>query len=137
LGRKLHTIFPRQAELTAAARALKRAALIVGDFDETLRKATRGHLVYLDPPYPPLNGTSYFTHYTRDRFDSSNQQRLADAVYRLDRRGCYVMMTNADTPLVRHLYRGFVLHSLSVPRYVTCRSIKHHVDELVITNYVP
>jgi hypothetical protein len=45
------------------------------------------------------------------------------------------MMTNADIPLVRELYRGFQMTSLAVTRYVTHKSVKHSVSELVITNY--
>src|SRR5258706_11060525 len=37
----------------------------------------RSDLAYLDPPYPPLNGTSYFTHYTTDRFSHADQVTLA------------------------------------------------------------
>ena len=31
---------------------------------------------YIDPPYPPLNDTAYFTHYTALRFGSSEELRV-------------------------------------------------------------
>ncbi len=33
--------------------------------------------IYLDPPYQPLNNTSYFTAYTTDGFDDRDQSQLA------------------------------------------------------------
>jgi len=117
------------------AEALATAELACGDFPHALVSATRGDFVYLDPPYPPLNGTSFFAHYTKDRFGSKDQVRLAATVRELDRRGCLVMLSNADTGAIRKLYEGFVMTSLPVRRYVTCKAKKHLVRELVITNY--
>ena len=91
--------------------------------------------VYLDPPYPPLNGTAYFTHYTADRFSENNQRQLAKAVRELNRRKCLFMLTNADTRCIKNLYKGFNIRRLLVRRYITCSNVKHCVRELVIRNY--
>ncbi len=91
--------------------------------------------MYLDPPYPPLNGTAYFTHYTRDRFTEDDQRELANSVRTLHRAGSLFMMSNADTSLIRRLYRGFRIDSLAVTRSVTCKSKRLQVRELVMRNY--
>ena len=91
--------------------------------------------IYLDPPYPPLNGTSFFTHYTKDRFLEDDQKRLAELVSNLNKNGCKFMMTNADTILIRKLYKNLNIYKLSVTRWITSKSKKHNVSELVITNY--
>jgi DNA adenine methylase len=127
--------FPRLAELISVGQALAKAQIRSETFVTALDAAKRGDFIYLDPPYPPLNGTSYFTHYTMDRFNDQDQEKLADVVRALDRRRCLVMLTNANTPRIRQLYKGFRIKTLNVTRFVTCKSHKHRVREAVICNY--
>jgi DNA adenine methylase len=70
-----------------------------------------------------------------DRFPDDEQTKLASVARSLDALGCIVMIYNADTPAIRRLYKGFTIHKLSATRYVTCKSSKHRVGEVVITNY--
>jgi DNA adenine methylase len=134
-GDKDNPIIPEKAELVAASRALRRTQLRCQDFRKTLSTLGANSFVYLDPPYPALNGTAFFQHYTQDRFDDNDQRELAGIVRELDEEGIPFMMSNADTPLIRNLYRRFEIIPLAVTRYVTCKSVKHQVGELVITNY--
>lgn len=134
-GERHHYSIPTISHLRAASAALQTARLTTCSYESALTGIKPGAFVYLDPPYPPLNGTSFFTHYTADRFSEADQKRLADEVHRLDRLGVKVMMTNADTELIRSLYSAFDVHPLSVTRYVTCKKKKHRVSELVIVNY--
>ena len=134
-GDKPQPHFPSVVELSEISDALKKAKVFASDYEVALRKAKKGDFVYLDPPYPPLNGTACFTHYTADRFDEENQNRLADAVRRVHERGVRFLMTNADLPIVRSLYQQFSIHKLSVTRFVSCKGVRHRVGELVIRNY--
>ena len=134
-GYKAHPIFPDRELLSTASQALRNAELAAVDYKDSLAGAEPGDFFYLDPPYPPLNGTSYFTHYTKDRFDADDQRSLAEWVCELDEQGCLFMMSNADTRMIRRLYHDFHVTRLPVTRYVTCKATKHRVDELVITNY--
>lgn len=127
--------FPTATDLQRVSSVLRPASLLCGDFETILLTARRGDFVYLDPPYPPLNGTSNFTRYTPLTFPTTEQDRLANIVRNLDQRGCLVMVTNADTPLIRALYQGLEFHPITVTRFVTFKSAKHRVGELVITNY--
>jgi DNA adenine methylase len=134
-GHKESPRFPSESELIQASAALERAVLEVQDYQTALLSAKRGHFVYLDPPYPPLNGTSYFTHYTADRFGEDDQKKVATIAKSLHERGCLFLLSNADTLTIRRLYRGFNVHRLSVTRWVTSSRRKHRVGELIITNY--
>jgi DNA adenine methylase len=134
-GHKASPRFPAVSELLQASAALKRAVLEVQDYETALRAAQKGHFIYLDPPYPPLNGTSYFTHYTADRFGEEDQEKVAAAAMSLHKRGCLFLLSNANTPTIRRLYRGFNVHHLSVTRWVSSSRKKHRVDEVIITNY--
>ena len=135
VGSKEEPNFPTAGELARVARALKQAKLVVGDFETTLDLAKKGDFVYLDPPYPPVNGTAYFTHYTKDRFAEDDQKRVAKLVRELDKRGCDVMVTNAGRHTIKNLYKGFSFNRLTVTRWITCNKKKHRVHEVVITNY--
>ncbi|NJL26512.1 MAG: Dam family site-specific DNA-(adenine-N6)-methyltransferase [Thermoanaerobaculia bacterium] len=134
-GRLTRPLFPDTSHLQIVSEALDAASLQIADFSSILNRAKPGEFVYFDPPYPPLNGTSYFRHYTSGRFDESDQEKLAKVVQELAARGCLVMMSNADTELIRSLYRSFEIAELSVNRPVTCKKEKRRVSELVIRNY--
>lgn len=135
IGDKANPTFPSPAELNKYAAALKKASLKVGSFEETLLAAGKGAFVYLDPPYPPLNDTSFFTHYTKDRFGADDQKRLSEVVKAMHKRGVRFLMTNADTPLIRNLYGAFELITIDATRFVSCKNTKRRVAELIITNY--
>ena len=134
-GWKEPPALPTLGLLKRASATLKNAVLAHQTFENALSDAKRGDFVYLDPPYPPLNGTAYFTHYTMNRFTELDQERLAFAVKELDQAGCRVLLTSADIPLIRKLYKPFHIISLPVTRFVTCKAVRHTVNELVITNY--
>jgi DNA adenine methylase len=135
VGDKKEPNFPTAGHLERVAQQLKQTKLVVGDFETTLALAKKGDFVYLDPPYPPLNGTAYFAHYTKDRFAAADQERLAKLVRELDTRGCDVMVTNAWVKTIKGLYKGFNFKRLTVTRWVTCNKKRHRVREVVITNY--
>lgn len=97
-GWKQPPAIPTAASLRAISGCLRLAEISAEPFEISLQKVGPGDFVYLDPPYPALNGTSYFTHYTRDRFSNEDQNRLAELVAMLHRRGALFLMTNADTP---------------------------------------
>lgn len=134
-GRKEPPRVPDRAYIESLANVLEGADLMAVDFTNALAACESGDFVYLDPPYPPLNGTAYFTHYTRDRFSWEDQRTLADYVRVLDGRGCLFMMSNADTKDIRGLYSQFRIANVEVTRYVTCKKRRHRVGEVVITNY--
>lgn len=136
-GDKPNPVFPSRSDLQLISGALKNASLRVSGYEKSLALAAKGNLVYLDPPYPPLNGTSFFTHYTRDRFDFENQERLAEHVKKASKRGALFIMTNADLPKIRALYKDFTVVQLRVTRYVSCKGTRYRVGELVILNYEP
>jgi DNA adenine methylase len=134
-GRKEPPFLPDRKWLRLSSSALKNALIKSATFEEILATANNDDFIYLDPPYPPLNNTSNFTLYTKDRFNIADQKRLAETVYELNARGCLFMMSNADIPLINDFYKKFNRFSLPVTRYITCKSIKHQVNELIITNY--
>jgi DNA adenine methylase len=106
------------------------------DFEHTLAEAQAKDFVFLDSPYVPLNVTS-FTKYNRRDFSGKDHERVASSFRSLDHIGCSVMLTNADTPLVRSMYRGYNIHVVITNRNINSKSDarKDSASEVIITNY--
>jgi len=134
-GKRRTIKIPNRKHLDVVSKMLRRAQLRVCGYEEAVKDAQKGDFVYLDPPYPPLNGSSFFTHYTKERFSSDEQKNVAALAKNLSRKGVRVLVTNADTPLIRRLYAGWNIHRVSRPRWVRSGKVKHQVDELIITSY--
>lgn len=113
---------------------LSQASLETGSFTLVTSRATSGDIVYLDPPYPPLDATSFFTHYTKERFDDLAQLEVAKVAQELSDRGCNVVISNADTPSIRQMYPGWRKRRVPVSRVITCKKRVREVYELIITN---
>lgn len=125
-----------EPNLRAASRALRYATLKCADFEETMNLASAGDFVYLDPPYDPISITASFTSYHHRPFGEEEQERLANAYRRLDKRGCLLMLSNSDTPLVRKLYRGYALIPFKARRAINSKpNGRGPVNELLIINY--
>ena len=131
-GNRLRLALPTLAELMLVSKALEGAALINADFELAVAHAVAGDVVYFDPPYPALNGTSFFNHYTADRFSGSEQQRVADVAHELRERGCNIVISNADTEEVRALYPGWKTVDIELRRWITSAKVKHFVREVIL-----
>ncbi len=90
--------------------------LLSTDFEEAVKKAKKGDFVYLDPPYD--SDTTTFNSYTEDGFGKEEQKRLADLFKELDKRGCYVMLSNHNTKLIRELYKDYNIHVIKAQRNI-------------------
>ena len=125
-----------EKNLRAVRDALQDVELHSSDFGCCLEWVTAGDLVYLDPPYDPLSTTASFTNYTSIAFDEGEQRRLADVFRRLDRGGCWLVLTNSDTALIRQLYDGYRIEVLKARRAISSKARgRGAIPELLILNY--
>lgn len=92
-------------EMTASL--LRRAELACCDFEETLERAQKNDFVFADPPYTVRHNSNGFIKYNEKLFSWADQVRLRDAVVRATDRGAKVLVTNANHPSVRKLYKDF------------------------------
>ncbi|HZI95156.1 MAG TPA: DNA adenine methylase [Patescibacteria group bacterium] len=128
-----------EENLRLASAALRRVRLEVADFTRVLSIARGGDFIYFDPPYHPVSETAYFTSYTEKSFKTEDQRRLADLYRALDEKGCLLMLSNSETPLVRDLYQDrYHVQIVSARRNINSRADKRgRIPELVVTNYTP
>jgi DNA adenine methylase len=121
--------------LAAAATALEKCEIKMGDFEAALLGLSSDDFVYLDPPYYKLGGFSDFNRYTSGQFREIDQLRLASVCNELDRNGVRWAHSNSDTPFIRSLYKRFRLVEVSARREINLNSQDRNVTELLILNY--
>lgn len=137
MGRYANPKIADRENLVAVAAALERTDIRCCDFEDITAECGSGDLVYLDPPYDPLSDTSNFTSYTREKFQRSEQERLAEAFAASASRGATVILSNSDTELVRDLYRSLtprpVIEEVEVPRSINSKArSRGKIKELLI-----
>lgn len=136
-GRRKSVSLHDLENIRLASSALKNATIKNGSYEHALEGASKGDFIYLDPPYVPLGPDGKnFTQYTGSNFNMNEHLKLYDLFKLLDQKGCYVMMSNSDTPVVRDLYCEFNQSSVLAERAVNCKAQgRGKISELVITNY--
>lgn len=104
-----------------------------GDYSSSLKPATAGSFIYLDPPYVPATETASFVSYSKDGFSMENQEALKDLALTLDAAGSFIMLSNSDTPLTRELYKDFIIKPINVSRSVgASASSRNKVGEVIV-----
>jgi DNA adenine methylase len=105
-GKKTHLIPCDVERLKSVCKALGNAELRCFDFEESVRMARRNDLIYFDPPYAICSGDG-FVKYNSKVFTWDDQKRLAEIARNLSKSGCRIIVSNADVPEIRELYKGF------------------------------
>jgi len=138
MGRYTNPTLVPAAEIRAASRALQGCHLATADFQSAVADCQSEDLVYFDPPYVPAGGYADFDRYHAECFSSPDHERLATVAASLAERGCHVLLSNSDTPLVRRLYAGWHITPIAMPRSINCLgSRRGSVAELVISSVTP
>ncbi|HEY9876191.1 MAG TPA: DNA adenine methylase [Candidatus Obscuribacterales bacterium] len=132
--------------LRSVSYALKDATIETRHFTEVLKYAQSSEdFVYFDPPYYPLNNTSYFTAYSKYSFSEDEHIKLRDVFVELAERGVKVMLSNSDCNFVNELYRDCKVfktdrmpnvYQISASRFINSDPTKRgKINELLITSY--
>jgi len=101
-----------------ASRLLAAASLSTRDFEETLREAREGDLVFIDPPYTTAHNVNGFIKYNQKIFSWEDQKRLQRCIVSAKRRGAKIILTNADHDSIHQLYAA-----LGAPRVLSRSSV--------------
>ena len=125
--------------LRSVSKLLKKVSIKHQDYKNVLKNAQKGDYIYLDPPYYPVSKTSSFTSYTADAFLEKEQEELKETFHELSKKGCYVMLSNSDTPFIKELYSKVPkakIHTVMAGRAINSNgSGRGKIKEVVITNY--
>ena len=123
-----------RAAILAATHVLSRAEIICGDYLDVLEThAAAGDLIFLDPPYLPISAYADFKRYTKERFYEEDHVRLAEMVARLHERGCYVILTNSNHPLVHELYARYPIEIIQTKRHISSNGKSRRGEDVIVT----
>jgi len=126
--------------LRKAHDAMKDTKIFHQDYKKVLEKAKKGDFIYFDPPYYPVSKTSAFTSYTKEGFLEKEQEELRNVFVKLHKRGCFVMLSNSDTPFINKIYsrldKKIKIHKVLAGRAINSKGTgRGKVKEVVVVNY--
>jgi DNA adenine methylase len=142
-GRYRNPRILHEGVLRADSVALRNTTVHLGDFTLAEPYISKDTFVYFDPPYRPLNQTSSFTQYSKDRFTDEEQERLAAFYAQCDARGASLMLSNSDPKNIDpddeffdDLYAGYNIDRVPARRTINCDGTKRgKIHEIIVTNY--
>jgi len=132
IGTKSAVLLPDD-DFAGWAHALRAAQLIESDFEKIIDTARKGDFVFADPPYTVSHNQNCFLKYNEVLFSWADQQRLAEALRRADKRGVIVVATNANHVSVRELYEvDFSIRTISRASNIAAAAEKRGSYEEII-----
>lgn len=138
-GKYTNPLICDEDNLKKVNKALQGIEIKHQDYKEVLKKAKKGDFIYFDPPYYPVSKTASFTSYTAESFLDKEQIELRDTVLELHKRGCYVMLSNSDTPFINKIYsehKGIRINKVEAGRAINSKGTgRGKITEVLVTNY--
>jgi len=120
--------------LRAASTALKKVDILCGDYLLVLEHcAQQGDFVFLDPPYLPISEYADFKRYTKEQFYEEDHVELSKMIMTLHERGCHVILTNSNHPLVHELYAPFNIDVIQTKRHISCNGSARKGEDVIVT----
>ena len=120
--------------LRVCSNLLQKVSITYGDYSYALPKEPA--MVYLDPPYRPLNGGGEIG-YTVNGFGDEEQVRLRDNINKM-KSTCKVILSNSDTKdgFFDDLYEGYNIQRIQARRNINRDGNgRGKIDELLIKNF--
>lgn len=122
---------------------LKNVKIFNKSFKESEDLITDKSLVYLDPPYRPLNKTSNFTSYSENEFNDKQQAELAEYFNKITEKGAYAILSNSDPKnedendnFFDDLYSDYNIKRVKAKRFINSNPNKRgEINEIIVTNY--
>ena len=131
-----------EENLRNVSEALQIATIIQADFGVAPDYVKADTFIYYDPPYRPIN-TSSFNSYAVGDFNDNEQRRLKEVFAKADKLGALQMLSNSDPTnynpkdmFFDSLYRDYKIHRIWAKRMINSDpNGRDGVRELLITNY--
>lgn len=80
----------------ADSELLQKVEITNEDFEHMEQYVTENTFIYFDPPYRPLDATSCFNSYSKEKFNDNEQIRLKHFFDHLSDKKCLMMLSNSD-----------------------------------------
>lgn len=120
-------------QILAVSALIQNVVFRCSSFSDSL-VCQKDDFVYMDPPYVPINATS-FVGYNVDGFDSSKHEELFGLCKELKKNNVKMMLSNADVPLVRAAFSEYTTDIVSCRRAINSKNPESRTNEVLIVNY--
>ncbi|HMK54014.1 MAG TPA: DNA adenine methylase [Methanobacteriaceae archaeon] len=142
-GRYKNPTICDEVNLKLVHQALQKTKILCADFTLAQDFIEKETLVYMDPPYRPLNTTSHFTDYSAGGFGEDDQKRLAQFYQDMNTRGSHLILSNSDPKnedpddeFFDELYRDYNIERVPAKRNINSDiNGRGKINELIIRNY--
>jgi DNA adenine methylase len=138
-GKYTNPLICDENNLRKVSKALQNIDIEHKDYKAVLKKAKKGDFIYFDPPYYPVSKTASFTSYTSETFLEKEQTELRNTFVELNKKGCFVMLSNSDTQFINNIYsdiKGVRITKVKAGRAINSDASKRgKITEVLITNY--
>jgi DNA adenine methylase len=125
-----------EKNLIEISKLLKQTQIIHGSYETILKKfAMKKDLIFLDPPYLPISKNSDFKRYNKEQFYFDDHKNLANLYKELDRRGCYLILTNSNSERIIDLYKNYKISIYSTKRNINNVGNKRVGKDIIVTNF--
>ena len=120
--------------LRLCSEALKGVTIRRQSYYAVMRDVTKGDFIYFDPPYYPVSKKAARESGDFRRFGEADHRRLKDVFEALDRKKCFVLLSNSCTPFVKRQYKDYKPEIVEIPP--PARSADSEpVKEIIVRNY--
>ena len=120
-------------EINAISVLIKDVQFIEKGFQDSIKNATEGDFVYLDPPYAPENNTS-FVGYVVNGFNLDMHAELFTEIKKLDEINCKFLMSNAKVEMVEEAFADFTREDIVARRAINSKKPGSKTTEVLIYN---
>ena len=123
--------FISKIELNDISNLIKDVIFICEDFNLSIDRAVKNDLVYLDPPYVPVNDKS-FTNYVKNGFTIDQHKKLFKLVNAFKFKQIKFIMNNSDVKIVNDYFKDYQKINLEAKRSINSKNPAQKEKELII-----
>ena len=136
-GNYKNVSFVDKQNLAKASKLLKQTKILNEDYKKILIKyAKKGDLIFLDPPYFPISKYSDFKRYTKEQFYLKDHINLAKLFSELDKKGCYLILTNSKNKEILKLYNNYNIQIFDTQRIINKIGSKRTGKDILVKNFL-
>lgn len=121
-----------ELELNSVSDLIKNVEFMQCSFTDSIKNATEGSFVYLDPPYAPLNKKS-FVGYVADGFNLETHRLLFNEIKKLGK--IKFLMSNAKVELVTKHFSEYSSQDIEARRAINSKNPGSKTTEVLIYNF--
>jgi DNA adenine methylase len=126
-----------KSHIKKVSELIKDVEFIHASFEDSLKNILTGSFTFSDPPYFPMNATS-FVGYTSDGFDLKLHEKLFKMLHELKKQNVNWMMSNSCTKLVLDSFndkKKYSIKKILCRRAINSKNPESKVNEVIIKSY--